>query len=149
MSALFDIEVLEKTGNTVKLKLYIIHPDQYWFYESKSFALQLIWDLSKATKNDRNPLLEEISKEKILNVKWVIDNQDKYIESIKILETLNYPIEIDYSRMSEQEFDKHWENKKELAQAIYLITVSDPRWIEHVYLGLKYDTAAYDMEKYL
>ncbi len=147
MSSLFDIEVLSKTDNTVELKLYIIHPHQYWFYESKSFALQLIWDLTKVIKQISCPLSKEISAEKILDIKWVINNQDKFIKSVMISETLNYPIDLDYSILSEEEYDKHWEDKKSLAQAIYLITVTNPKWIKHIQNGMEYETAAYDMEK--
>jgi hypothetical protein len=148
MSALFRARVENIQGLECQIRLYIIHPDQTRFYASQSFALQLIWDATRApdvTNEQSSPLALEISIDEICDPQYVIENQDKYIELVRYLEYKNYPRTVNFEEMTEEEFDAYWKNEEGLPQALLLIQVTDLRWIAHLSNGLVWDTSAYNI----
>jgi hypothetical protein len=144
MSTLFKACLEKIEGLKCQIKLYIIHPDQTRFYASKSFALQLIWDATRAFESC--PLALEIGADKISDPEYVLKHQDSYVESVSYLEFKNYPRSVSFDDMTDGEFNKYWKDEEGLPQAVLQIQVTDFRWIAHLSNGLVWETSAFNYE---
>src|SRR5687768_2484630 len=102
-SETYSIKVISIRDNIIRLKLTIISPDEYYFYEKKNFALQVLWD---SAQNLPDSILKKtISEDQILNSEWVLKHQDEFIEDVKTIETSNYPDKNAISKMNREMFD--------------------------------------------
>lgn len=81
----------------------------------------------------------------ILNEDFVQENSSRFIKSVNIKDLKNYPRDVNFDEMSEDEFDAYWENEEGLPQATLVIQVTDPKWIAHLESGMEWETAAYDL----
>ena len=144
-SPLFRVRVegLEKSACT--LRLFIIHPDQKHFYATRAFALQLLWDPVHPSYGVEWELGKSISLGEIQDVDFVYEHQDKFVESVEYVDVKNYPITADIDGMSENDRRAYWENESGLPQAAIRIEVTAPKWLEHLKLGMEWETTAWNM----
>jgi hypothetical protein len=155
MSELFRVQVLHIVRDTVTLQLVIVHPDQRYFYATKSFALQLIWEPvyvsyefegNTVCVHEANALGAAVSVENIQDAHFMITHQDRFITSVEIVETANYPVQVAFDTLSDSEFEAYWKDLTHLPQAVLKITVIEPKWIAHLKAGMAWDSTAYNME---
>jgi hypothetical protein len=138
MAETHHVEVLEKKGNIIKIRMYILIPEITQFCVSNNCALQIIWDKAHPAFGKNTPISEAISAENRLDFRWLRDNADRFIESVKLLETFNYPAPPSLN------FGEHRYDLSALPQATIEIRVSDKRWISHVRRGSSWDSVPVD-----
>jgi hypothetical protein len=137
------VEVLDKQDRVVRLRLYIVHPDEDWFCVAKNCALQILWDQVHPAFGVQSALGDVMSVNDRLSARWLLENQDRFIASATLLETKNYPAS---PRLN---FNKHMKNKRALPQGIVEIEVTDPKWVEQVQPGDTWETSPFDAEGYV
>lgn len=138
MSELHHIVCTEKSDFAVTLRVYIVHVDESEFYQKKNYALQLLWYNANPELGTFTPLGNAIPTDTFFDTNWVNQHCGEFIESLKIIETKNYPVSPDLS------FSNSMSRLDELPMAIILITVTNPKWIEHIQKGATWKSAAYD-----
>lgn len=145
MSAVYSAEVVEKRGRRAKLRLYIVHPDETEFCVKKNCVLQLLWDQVHPARGVSSALGEEMSAANRLDAQWVLDNQDRFIASVALLETKNHPAPPGF------EFAEHLkkDDLRALPQALVEVEATDAKWLKHMKKGQTWSTAPYDMEDYV
>lgn len=141
---LYGIRVLEKTDTQVKLKVFLVYYDWDYIPSSNDFFLMVLWDEADTRFDGGGALGDKVSVDEICDEAYRLKNADKFIKEIKTLESLNYPIE-DLSQYATfyYERDGKWQDEDKLAQVDFLITVTDPKWIEHLKVGMSWATTAY------
>lgn len=139
MPALTKIEVIEKEDRSVVLRILIIHPDETEFYEEQNYALQLLWEAGDPRLGIKCSLTQAISYEQIRDKAWVVVEVMEYIEKSKITSTKNYPPPADISNEDYENI-----NEEKIPSALLSITVTDKKWIEHLRVGLSWESAAYN-----
>lgn len=58
MSTIFRVHATRVEGTIIEVRVYIVHPHQFQFYDSRSFALQLLWDATPTRARARTPLTQ-------------------------------------------------------------------------------------------
>jgi hypothetical protein len=149
MSTTFEAHATRKEGAVVEVRVHIVHPQQFQFYESKSFALQLLWDATPPSARARVPLTSAVSVNQISDPGWVLGHEGEFIKSVEVLETSNYPIEYEWDEMTESEQDALFKDKSKLASALYRIEATRPEWVEGVSPSQRWDSGAADFSNYL
>ncbi len=144
-SSLFKVQVINIQETICDLRLFIIHPDQSRFYATGPFAIQLIWDAMTSSDRVVFPIGQRITLDDVSNPDFMYENEDTYISMVEFLEFKNYPRTINLDDLSEKEFQEYWLNEELLSQAIIRITVTDPRWIEHLEIGIEWESSAFNM----
>jgi len=142
-AAVYSVEVLDRKGRIVRLRLYIVHPDEHDFCLARNCALQILWDQVNPSHHIESRLGEAMSEENRLDPYWVVVNERRFIKRVKLIETKNHPVPEDFS------FGKHLKKKSGLPQAVVEIEAADEKWVEHIKKGQTWDTAPYDMEFYI
>lgn len=135
-SKLYEVQVLDIANTDVHLKISIIHPDERFIYEKKNFALQLIWDPADPNFTGPCPLNQAIPLPKIYDIEWVIGHQNKFINAVKITKQYKYPAQPEWDETS-------------IPSVVMNVSVCDSSYLEHLKVGMKWQSAAYDMERYL
>lgn len=149
MSTIFEAHATRKDGTLLEARVYIVHPHQFQFYESKSFALQLLWDATPPSAHARVPLTKTVGLNEISEPDWVLKHEGEFIESVEVLETANYPITYEWDEMTEGEQDALFKDKSKMASALYRIEVTRPEWLDGISPGQSWDSAAADLSNYL
>lgn len=90
------------------------------------------------------PLKKAITEEDILESEWVLKHQGDFIESVTMPSSTNYPADKIYET-SRKQFDEMRATNGN-PTAVFIITVTDAKWIEHLKQGFEWETASYDME---
>jgi hypothetical protein len=138
MAELQYIECVEKSKLSVTLNVYLVHQDESEFYQKKNYALQLIWSPANPALNQTHSLGTAIPLDLFFNTAWINKHCSEFIESVKIIETKNYPVPENLS------FNRAMARLNELPMAVFLITVTHPKWIEHIKQDANWRSAAYD-----
>lgn len=172
MSSLWDIEVINKGNDWVDMEVLFGHPDAGAFPEDPNFALQLLTNqaykyddsynkISKCSLGDKiEPDKSFLPDDLVIHVDDVIKNVTVYkAERIPFDESAAH--ELMNSKVKELGIDEEsdeWENKwhdfwreywadpKNLPVAYYRIKSTDPKWIEHISVGMKFDSAAFSQD---
>jgi len=126
MSALYEVFVVKKEPLKVIFELVICHVDEYYFHEEKVFAWRILRSSYWAPKENRPEWFTEREANGYLEMK----KARIMIDSVKILETSNYP----------REYDSLLDPRP---SCILEVAVFDPFVIEHLQAGMSFDTAAY------
>src|ERR1700740_1102214 len=103
MSVIFEAFAKKKEHNILEVLVYIVHPQQFEFYESKGFALLLLWDAINPFLRDKIALTKVISLHQVDDSAWVANNVNEFIKEITLLKTCNYPIRYEWNEMPEEE----------------------------------------------
>ncbi len=154
MSDLFAVTVVGKGSKYVDLRLVIVHPDQLSFPTRKSFALMLVWEPSFVSYTFQNQTVfnpapcaigEMFSPETILDADFVREHQDDIIESVALLETHHFPFQDKLLNLTPAEIDAFWADEEKLPAAVLKIIVTDPKWIEHLRVGMSWRSTAFSV----
>ncbi len=143
MSDFYHVKALKKTGMHLQVQIITIHPDILWIYEKKNFALQLIWDAALEKDKRLCALTQSITDEEIADIEHILDVEDEYIKSVRILKHNGKSLE-NYNGSIFRE-----QNKDDSLEALMEITATSLEWIEHIDEQQKWTSAAYDMESLL
>lgn len=149
MSTIFKAQATRKEGAVLEARVYIVHPHQFQFYESKSFALQLLWDATPPSARASTPLTRAVGGGQISEPDWVLKHEGEFIKSVEVLETSNYPIEYEWDEMTEAEQDALFKDESKAASALYRIEVTRPEWLDGISPPHQWDSAAADLSNYL
>ena len=130
MSTLFNVEVLELEGATIKLRLISAHPDAGPFGTDKVFALRVLHEPSTEFNDDFEtvgigPLGDAVDEDDLLGEEWAKENAGEYISSVKV-EPDDLPAEVPVDTV-----------------ATYTVKTTDPKWLEHLEAGQKWHSAAF------
>jgi hypothetical protein len=137
-----SVKVLEKKDRNVRLRLYLLIPEVTQFCVTKNCALQILWDKAHPAVGRSSPLGDAITADNRRDARWLLANQDRFIESVCLLETANYPASSDLI------FSNYPYNLKVLPQATIEIVVTDKRWIAHLRRGASWGTVPLDAGSY-
>lgn len=88
MSTLYEIAVLEKQENKVKLDIQVVHPDSMYIAPSPGFALMLLFNMSE----DSSPIRKEMDLNDAMNSRWMQQFARGYVKDVKV-ELSNEPPE--------------------------------------------------------
>ncbi len=144
---LYGIRVLSKEKKEVKFQVFVVYYDIHDLpSENKGFFLGVLWDQADTRFGSGGPLGDEISVNQICDEKFVLNNADKYIESVKLIETKNCPFnpKNNYSTFYYERNGK-WKDEEKLIQGIYKVNVFDEKWIQHLEIGMSWGTTFYEI----
>ncbi|MEO5584314.1 MAG: hypothetical protein ABIQ75_02575 [Flavobacteriales bacterium] len=143
---LYGIRVLAKEGPTVTLKVFLTYYDWDQIPYSKDFFLMVLWDEADTRFGGGGPLGDAITVPQICDEKFRLEHAGAYVESVDTISCANYPItNKEHLATFYYEREGRWENEDKLAQVDYKITVTDPKWIEHLEPGMSWGTTAYGL----
>ena len=142
-TSLFRVKVIEKDNDTLVLRLGMISAEQPDFYDSKSFALALLYDPIVREQVADAPLAKAVTFENTLEIDWLETHLDEYVRSTRLFDVVNHPRTVDLSTLSAKQQRDFWKSGT-APQASLEIAVTDPRWIAHLQRGDQWETAAYD-----
>jgi hypothetical protein len=170
MSALWTVEVLAKDDRRVTLDVRAIHPDSGEFSDTKKLAFRLIYDLAfrygrGLVRETCGPLGEAVQLEQTFDDAFMDRNVDRFIDRVTLRDQRNVPLDVEELRESidrelsargvrrddgaawraawEEFWDAFWQDPSRLPTATYEIDVTDPRWIAHLEIGSRWESAAY------
>lgn len=170
MSALWSAEVVGKDDHRVTVEVRAIHPDSGAFADSKSFVFRLIYDLTfrygrGLVREVCGPLGEAVQLEQTFEDAFLDGNVDRFIAYVTHGNVRNAPLDVEALRADidrelsargvrrddgaawrtawEERWDAFWSDPARLPTATYEIGVTDPRWIAHLELGSRWESAAY------
>jgi hypothetical protein len=143
MSETHVVQLVEKSGALARVTLFIVHPDERTICIEKNCALQLLWDAARADLVSPCPLNKAMSVENRLDASWLLDNQDRFIASVKMVGSKNYPVPADLDIAETRE------DRANLPQATLDIVVTDAKWIVQLRTGMTWDTALFDANGYV
>lgn len=126
---LWDIEVINKGQNWLDLKVVMCNPDAPDFAEDSTFALKLLAEQS-LDLGEGCSIGNAISEDQYWDDEYMSSITSQYISRVIIYEITSYK-EI-YNR-----------DENNMPKAKYRIGVTSPKWIEHLKIGQKFDSAAY------
>jgi len=144
-SGSYHIKALANSGTQLKLHLEIISPDEYYFYDKKNFALQIIWEAAQLLSKGKAPILKAISEDQILDTDWVLQHENDYITNVTVTDTKNQPDAAQIDQFSRAEWDA-FRSKNGTPSAVYTIDLKDKSWGSHIQEGQVWETASYDYE---
>jgi hypothetical protein len=130
MSTLWNVEVLELDGSTVKLRIVSAHPDAGRFATDKVFALRVLHEPSTEFNDDFEtvgigPLGDAVDEDDLLSESWAKENAPTYIASVRVTpDDLPEQVPVD-------------------TVATYEIEVTDPKWLEHLEPAQQWRSAAF------
>lgn len=130
MSAFFEVTVIEKESNVVKLRLRIINPDQEEFHEEENVAFQFLLEPIFYNMDFTSSLGKKVPMKNLADEEWILENTEKYVESSKLIGIKNYPPE----------------STDDIPEAEMIIEVTSSKWVEHLKPGMTWQSAAYDMD---
>lgn len=169
MSDLWDIDILNRGKDWVDLKVTLHHPDAGPFPESPGFALQLLlipafgWD-SSGNRRAPSPLSSEFSEDNYYDAEECADRAKKFVRSVQVYKASNVPfvekqvhagvdkrvIERGIARDSddwesawENEWRAYWSDPARVPSATYRISVTAPKWLDHIEPGMRFDSASW------
>jgi len=169
MSALWNIEVLDKAGDAVTVQVRQAHPDAGPFPDTLGFALRLLheqaWELDAGGGyRPTSPLGEACDAKQVLDDKWITGNARRFIAELATegpaTEALDEDTairqvadglgvgEIDELSDADRErfdhaYEQLWKDPAKLPARRYRITVTDPAFVSHVAKGATWASAAY------
>ena len=169
VSELWNVSVLNRGDTWIDLEVVLAHPDAGAFPADPAFALLLL--TAEAYDFDQNhdrvpngPLGERIDFESSYLPGDVSGRTDEFIAAVDVYETRGFPWDEETAHekidsLCEQDGlspdDKAWKDRWQdhwrafwqspgnAPRAKYRITVTDSRWLKHLEVGQRFDTAAF------
>ncbi len=141
---LYGLRVLAKKEKEVTLQVFLLYYDWDTIPSSKDFFLSCFWDEADTRFGGGGPLGDAVSVEEICSEEFRLENGDKYIEEVEELSRLNYPIQPGVELATfYYERDGKWQDEDKLAQVMFRVKVTDPKWIQHLEVGMSWATTSY------
>ncbi|MCI5056487.1 MAG: ankyrin repeat domain-containing protein [Flavobacteriales bacterium] len=138
MSTLYEViaEKIDRKSKKVTLHVQVVHPDAMYISSSVGFALHLIAN----DTYEGYALGKELDVNNLVDSNWMQKYTKGYIKSCKVLELNNEP-----PQKALDDYDHSYWNKPEgWLKGKLEITVTNKVWIEHLFEGTEWDSAAYD-----
>jgi hypothetical protein len=169
MSALWSARVLAKDNRRLVVELRAIHPDSGDFLTSKRFALRLLYDEAYgygpgSVRESRGPLGDAIALEQTFDDTFLDASVDRFVERVGVnVRTPRLDVEALRDRLDhevagrgirredsaawhaawDELWDAFWADPEDLPVATYTVDVTDPKWIAHLTVGTRWESAAY------
>ena len=144
MSALYEMEVVDRRETEVDIRLRVVHPDVPSFPVARNFAMQLLLKLGPDSPLER-AVLRELAVEEMFD--WhgrdLTTISYRYVPAVRIIQTRNLPSAHDGDGTVGIWWDRSGEGHVN-AEAIYRVSVRHPDWCEHVTPGTRDSSAAFD-----
>jgi hypothetical protein len=131
---LYGIRILAREGPTVTFRVFNVYGDWkglpnpvlggFWVHVASEGALR-----------------DEIGDRRF-DEDWLREHAWDYVRSAVLLEMANYCTPLRYTFYYER--GGHWVEEQRLPQAVFRVTYSDVRWVEHLDVGSAWGTTAYE-----
>ncbi|MGP3990142.1 WD40 repeat domain-containing protein [Streptomyces sp. 3N207] len=115
--------------------------------EDPGFFLSLLWE---SAADGGGPLGDFFTWREPENDGWLAVNTRWFVESVERVAVRNYPLsDQDWAHIDTlqeegiHQRDDGWPDEGLLVQADYEVQVTDPRWLEHLWPGLSWETGYY------
>jgi hypothetical protein len=142
MSALFRARIDNMEAESLRLRQFIIHPDQSNFYATLPFLFYVLWQ----------GLFEGGESEPFDIASNDPDFEDRIrTQSEKVLATAsfegfeNHPRDVDFEAMDDDAFDAYWENEAGLPQALIEVEFLEGRMPPSLKVGQVWETSAWNL----
>jgi hypothetical protein len=139
---LYRIRVLDIDPRQRKVRFRVFMVYYPWdFPADPSFFLRILRDEADSESTGRgSPLAAEITLDQSLDEKWIDANTARFIEGVERVS------------FREHRFDgeppnfiyKSFADEDRLTQGDFDVTVSDPRWLKHLFPGQTWQTTCYE-----
>jgi hypothetical protein len=170
VSALWSAHVVAKDSRRITVEVHAIHPDSGELSGAKRFALRLIYDEAYgygpgSVREVRGPLGEAVQLEQTFDDAFLDANVDRYIARVTVASVRNAPLDVEALRARidrevtergvrredrvawrtawDARWEAFWSDPAQRPSATYAIEVTDPRWIAHLAVGARWESAAY------
>lgn len=144
MTDLYGIRVLKKAKTTVTFRVFIVYPDSEFIPDTPEFFFQVLLDRAERFYSWKGgPLGDTLRLYDWSNEEWLLDECEKYIEKVEYIAERNFPFDPSDFYTFYYERDGKWQDEDKLPQMDCAVTVSDPRWIEHLEEGMSWGSTAY------
>ena len=169
MSDLWSIEVVNRGERWIDLRVTQRHPDAGAMPVDKQFVLSLLLDEAyghdeKWRRIATSPLGEQFPVEAYWDAEVVMARQDEFIESVRLYRQVNAPFHEeaahaavdervlrkniprdsdDWESAWENEWRAYWSDPARVPSATYRISVTAPKWIDHIEPGMRFDSASW------
>ncbi len=138
MAELYHVDAIEKDDCTLVVRVHLVHEDEREFYQSKNWALQIIWPPANPLLDLDWPLGREVPFEAFIDSAALLRHADRLIERVTLLSTRRYPVKAGFS------FKDAFERLGEMPMAELAIVATDARWLEHITPPQSWKSGAYD-----
>lgn len=165
----FYVRVNAKSDDAVELEVFrtVRDPGHGDFDFEKSFALQLLWvfpNLLESTTHVRgaehpssglqepltshpHPLAERVPFETFLDIDATMEASEEIIAEFEMLECRNYPLDEDaLALLDEDAYTAFWNDASNAPYARFAVRVHEAKWIEHLAVGLDYESPARSLD---
>ncbi|WP_026411324.1 WD40 repeat domain-containing protein [Actinomadura oligospora] len=120
----------------VRLRIFVVHYDETELPDDPVLILRILWDGAQG-----GPLAEHLEHYELLDEGWIGVNTRWFVQGYERLVTRNQDTDLaDYEGELE---NGGWPEENRLLQADYEITVTDPRWLDHLSLGTSWASGWY------
>jgi hypothetical protein len=139
---LYGVRILAREGATVTFRVFNVYgdwqrlpnpvPGGFWVHIA-SDALMDPW---------REGALREEIGDRRFEEDWLRAHAWDYVRSVTLLEMANYCTPLRYTFYYER--GGQWVDEQRLPQAVFRVTYSEARWVEHMLVGEAWGTTAYE-----
>jgi hypothetical protein len=140
---LFHVKVKEVRETQLILRIRIITGEQPNFFSGRSFALMIIYDAILKRGIQDAPLAQFVSQDEIVNLSWLHQHVEEYIDDAVLIDIRNLPVKADLTQLSPRE-RRNFFASKHAPSAIFEVIATKADWIAHLQIGMEWTTSAYD-----
>lgn len=153
MSLLWNVTVVEKNNRTIHLKITAISPDSGFLADDPVFLMALLTEQayqqnSAGIWEPIAPLGKAFTYQNSYTISILSEHYRDYIESYQIRSAQDLSLDKRARRLTGSSARNKYIWDQEWA-ALYQVTVSDSKWIEHLSEGDQFDSAAWSDGPYI
>lgn len=142
MSSLWRVRVLTVSGQTVALRLQMIHPDAGPFPSSREFAVRLLVDVLREGAELTEDVVESVGLSDERNVPFDPAAAQSDVEHAVRACGIG-PEDDAWPDTFGTAWSQLWRDPDRVPTATITVRLSDPSWLRELTPGTEWDTAAY------
>jgi hypothetical protein len=168
-TVLWRVRVFKLAGDTVRLAVKVANADAGAFETGHAFVLRMLYDEATDLDDDYQrralgPLGSAITEDQIYDDRWLAAHGPEFIKSVELANVVNgetsresseafiekqliaegkKPDDDGWQEQFRERLVKFWRDPKNTPSAVYIIRVTDGKWLAHLKPGQKWDSAAF------